>query len=196
MRVGFDVSKVFGPRDGIASYTAGLLEALAAQFDSILGGFSLHLYAAGVEVEPSAWKRALGSLPASVVQHPGRHPAQDDLDLFHTTSFTDPSFFGGPVLFTVHDLTFLTHPQHHRPINRAHCMRATLQAVLKDATLLVDSQATADEVERWFVVAPERMRVVYPAASSVFAPLAGESLAAARRQLRSRRSVRSVRGHA
>ncbi len=184
LRVGFDVAKMFGPRDGIASYTAGLLEALAARSDSNRGGFSLHLYALGAKVEPSEWKRVLGSLPANVVQHPGRHPAQGDLDVFHTTSFTDPSFFDGPVLFTVHDLTFLTHPQHHRPSNRAHCMRATLQAVLKDATLLVDSQATADEVARWFVVSPERMRVVYPAASSVFTRLEGDRLAAARARVR------------
>ena len=186
MRIGFDVGKVFGPRDGIASYTTSLLEALAARLDDGRREFSLHLYAADFEVEPALWDRILGHLPGSAVRHPGRSPVDHDLDLFHTTSFTDPNFFDGPVLFTVHDLTFLTHPEYHRPSNRAHCMRATLRAVSQDATLLVDSQATAAEVERWFRVPPDRMRVVYPAASPVFVALGGNELVAARRRLAER----------
>ena len=185
MRIGFDVAKVFGPRDGIASYTTSLLDVLAARAESS-GEFSLHLYAGGVDVAPEGWERALGHLPGSAVRHPGRHPDRDDFDLFHTTSFTDTGFFDGPVLFTVHDLTFLTHPEYHQSVNRAHCLRSTLRAVWQDATLAVDSQATADEVRHWFHVAPERMQVVYPAASSVFVALDGVELAAAKRRLADR----------
>lgn len=185
MRIGFDVAKVFGPRDGIASYTTSLLDVLAARAESS-SEFSLHLYAGDVDVEQQDWERVLGHLPGSAVRHPGRHPDQDDLDLFHTTSFTDTGFFGGPVLFTVHDLTFLTHPEYHQSVNRAHCLRSTLRAVWQDAMLAVDSQATADEVRRWFVVAPERLQVVYPAASSVFVALDGVELAAAKRRLADR----------
>ena len=56
----------------------------------------------------------------------------------------------------------------------------------QDAILAVDSQATADEVRRWFHMAPERMQVVYPAASSVFVALEGGELAAAKRRLADR----------
>ena len=185
MRIGFDVAKVFGPRDGIASYTTSLLDVLADSAQSA-GGFSLHLYAGDVDTEPEDWERTLGHLPGSAVLHPGRHPDQDDLDLFHTTSFTDTGFFDGPVVFTVHDLTFLTHPEYHRPVNRAHCLRSTLRAVWQDAMLAVDSQATADEVRRWFHVPAERMQVVYPAPSPVFVALEGEDLAAAKRRLADR----------
>ncbi len=185
MRIGFDVAKVFGPRDGIASYTTSLLEVLAARTGSG-GEFSLHLYAGDVDAGPEDWDQALGHLPACALRHPGRHPDQDDLDLFHTTSFTDTGFFDGPVLFTVHDLTFISHPEVHRSVNRAHCLRSTLRAVWQDATLAVDSRATADEVRRWFHVPPERMQVVYPAASSVFAPLDEDRLAGARRRLADR----------
>ena len=185
MRIGFDVAKVFGPRDGIASYTTSLLDVLAAREESS-GEFSLHLYAGNGDVEPEGWERALGHLPGSAVRRSGRHPNQDDLDLFHTTSFTDTGFFDGPVLFTVHDLTFLTHPEYHQSVNRAHCLRSTLRAVWQGATLAVDSQATADEVRRWFRVPPERMQVVYPAASSAFVALDGAEFAAAKRRLAGR----------
>lgn len=185
MRIGFDVAKVFGPRDGIASYTTSLLDVLADRAQCS-GGFSLHLYAGDVEVEPEDWERTLGHLPRSAVPHPGRHPDQDDLDLFHTTSFTDTGFFDGPVLFTVHDLTFLSHPECHQPVNRAHCLRSTLRAVWQNAVLAVDSQATADEVRRWFHVPPGRMHVVYPAPSPVFVVLEGEERTAAERRLAER----------
>ena len=185
MRIGFEVAKVFGPRDGIASYTTSLLDVLAARAESS-GEFSLHLYAGDVDAGSREWDQALGHLPASALRHPGRHPDHDDLDLFHTTSFTDTGFFDGPVLFTVHDLTFLSHPEYHRSVNRAHCLRSTLRAVWQDATLAVDSRATADEVRRWFHVPLERMQVVYPAASSVFVPLDADGLAGARRRLADR----------
>ena len=115
MRIGFDVAKVFGPRDGIASYTTSLLDVLAARAESS-GEFSLHLYAGGVDVGPEGWERALGHLPGSAVRRSGRHPNRDDFDLFHTTSFTDTGFFDGPILFTVHDLTFLTRSTTSRSI--------------------------------------------------------------------------------
>lgn len=190
MRVGFDVAKVFGPRDGIASYTTSLLEVLAARAESS-GEFSLHLYAGDVDAGPGDWEQALGHLPASAMRHPSRHPDRDDLDLFHTTSFTDTGFFDGPVLFTVHDLTFLTHPEYHRSVNRAHCLRATLRAIWQDAILAVDSQATADEVRRWFHVPSERMQVVYPAPASVFVALEDGELAAAKRRLADRFGLES-----
>ncbi len=182
MRIGFDVAKVFGPRDGIASYTKSLLDELADRAHGS-GRFSLHLYAGDVDAAPEDWERALGHLPSSAVPHPGGRPDCDDLDLFHTTSFTDTGFFDGPVVFTVHDLTFLTHPEHHLPVNRAHCLRSTLRAVWREAFLAVDSEATADEVRRWFHVPPERMQVVYPAPSPVFVCLDGGDLAAAKRRL-------------
>ena len=185
MRIGFDVAKVFGPRDGIASYTTSLLDVLAERAQGS-GGFSLHLYAENVDAQLEDWERTLGHLPDSAVPHPGRHPGQDDLDLFHTTSFTDTGFFDGPVVFTVHDLTFLTHPEYHQPVNRAHCLRSTLRAVGQDAFLAVDSQATADEVRRWFHVPPEHMQVVYPAPSKAFVSLEGGERMAAERRLRDR----------
>ena len=188
MRIGFDVAKVFGPRDGIASYTTSLLDVLADRARSS-GGFSLHLYAGDVDAEPEDWDRTLGHLPGSAIPHPGRQPDRDDLDLFHTTSFTDTGFFDGPVLFTVHDLTFLTHPECHQPVNRAHCLRSTLRAVWQDALLAVDSEATADEVRRWFHLPAERMQVVYPAPSPVFVALEGGERAAAERRLAERFGV-------
>ncbi len=186
MRVGFDVSKIFGPRDGVARYSVSLLQALAEEAEARGGTPALYLYSLGAEVGSRAWRRLLEELPGNVRRGPGRWPRRRDLDLFHIPSFSDPACFDGPVVFTIHDLTFLTHPEFHLPDNRNQCLLGTLRAVWQDATLAVDSRATADEVRCWFHVAPERMQVVYPAASSVFVALDGVALAAAKRRLADR----------
>ena len=186
MRVGFDVSKLFGPRDGVARYTASLLEAIAELAEERSGAPTLFLYPLDAEIEGDAWKRLLAGLPASVRGGRGRWPRRRDVDLFHVPSFTDPGRFDGPVVFTIHDLTFLTHPHYHLADNRNHCLLGTVRAMACGATILAVSHATAEEVRRWFVLPEERLRVVYEAASNVFVALEGDALEAATRRLEER----------
>lgn len=186
MRVGFDVSKIFGPRDGVARYSASLLQALAEEAEERGGTPALRLYSLGAEADSRAWKRLLDELPGDVRKGPGRWPRRSDLDLFHIPSFSDPSCFGGPVVFTIHDLTFLTHPEFHLPDNRNQCLLGTLRAVSRRATILAVSEATAKEVRKWFVLPEDRLRVVYEAASPVFVVLEGAELDAARERLAER----------
>ena len=186
MRVGFDVSKLFGPRDGVARYSASLLEALAELSEERGGTPSLALYALGAEVDAAGWKRLLRDLPGTVRRGPGRWPRRRDLDLFHIPTFADPACFDGPVVFTIHDLTFLTHPRFHVPANRNQCLLATLRAVALEATIVAVSEATAAEVRNWFALPAERLRVVHEAASAAFAAFDAGELEVARRRLADR----------
>jgi alpha-1,3-rhamnosyl/mannosyltransferase len=186
MRVGFDVSKIFGPRDGVARYSVSLLQALAEEAEERDGAPALHLYSLGAEADSRAWRRLLDDLPGNVRKGPGRWPRRSDLDLFHIPSFSDPSCFDGPVVFTIHDLTFLTHPEFHVPDNRNQCLLGTLRAVSRRATIVAVSEATAEEVRKWFVLPEDRLRVVYEAASPVFVVFEGAELEAARARLEAR----------
>jgi len=186
LRVGFDVSKLFGPRDGVSGYSASLLEALAELSAKSAGRLQLVLHALDAEVEPGAWRRLLGQLPGVVRRGPGRWPRRRDLDLFHIPTFADPACFKGPVVFTVHDLTFLTHPRFHVPENRNQCLLSTLRAVSLGATMIAVSEATASEIRKWFVLPDASLRVVHEAASEVFVTLGRDELDAARRRLRDR----------
>ncbi len=186
MRVGFDVSKIFGPRDGVARYSVSLLEALAEEAQERGGTPALHLYSLDAAPDRRAWERLLDELPGNVRRGPGRRPRRRDLDLLHVPSFSDPACFDGPLVFTVHDLTFLTHPEFHVPENRNHCLLATLRALAKGATVVAVSEATAREVGRWFVLPEERLHVVHEAASTVFADLRGADLELARRRVAER----------
>ena len=186
MRVGFDVSKLFGPRDGVARYSASLLEALAELSEESGGRPELVLYALDAEVDAGGWKGLLRGLPGNARRGPGRWPRRRDLDLFHIPTFADPACFDGPVVFTIHDLTFLTHPQFHVPANRNQCLLATLRAVSQGAVVIAVSEATAGEVRKWFVLPEERLQVVHEAASAAFAVLGDGELEAARRRLAER----------
>ena len=186
MRVGFDVSKLFGPRDGVARYSASLLEALAELSEERGGTPDLALYALDAEIDAGGWRRLLRDLPGSVRRGPGRWPRRRDLDLFHIPTFADPACFDGPVAFTIHDLTFLTHPKFHVPANRNQCLLATLRAVARGATIIAVSEATAEEVRKWFALPAERLRVVHEAASAAFAAFDADELEAARRRLAER----------
>ncbi len=186
MRVGFDVSKLFGPPDGVARYSRSLLEALAAAAAASGTELELVLHVLGGDVGPGDWRRLLADLPGPVRRGAGRWPRRGDVDLFHVPSFADPARIDGPVVFTVHDLTFLTHPHFHVPANRNQCMLSTLRAIERGAAVIAVSAATAREVRRWFDLSPERLRVVHEAASDAFAPLVGEERRAAARSLRDR----------
>ncbi len=186
MRVGLDVSKLFGPRDGVARYTASLLGAIAELAEERGGTPSLYLYPLNADVSARAWKELLAGLPGDVRRGPRRWPRRHEVDLFHVPSFSDPGGFDGPVVFTIHDLTFLTHPHFHLAENLDHCLLGTLRALANGATILADSHATAEEVQRWFVLPPGRLHVVYAAASTGFLALRGGDLDGARRRLAER----------
>ncbi len=186
MRVGLDVSKLFGPRDGVARYTASLVEAIAELADERGGTPSLYLYPLNADVDASSWNELLARLPGGVRGGPRRWPRRSDVDLFHVPSFTDPGSFDGPVVFTIHDLTFLSHPHFHVAKNLNHCLLGTLRALANGATILAVSHATAKEVQRWFVLPRGRLHVVYEAASTGFVALRGGDFDEARRRVAER----------
>ncbi len=186
MRVGFDVSKLFGPQDGVARYSASLLAALAEVSEERGGRPELVLYTLDADVVAGDWRRLLDGLPGNVRRGSGRWPRGRDLDLFHIPTFADPACFDGPAIFTIYDLTFLTHPRFHVPANRNQCLLSTLRALAREATIVAVSEATAQEVRKWFVLPEERLRVVHAAASAGFVPFDRMELEAARRTLAER----------
>ncbi len=185
MRIGFDISKALMPHDGIGRYTLELLRALVK-----LGGddelWLYDLFQDGARpVGEAALREALGSWPGNLRLRPGP-PGRDPLDVLHSITWVHPAIADAPVLFTCHDLTFLTHPACHTLANKIHCTTGILRAHLLGAEFLAVSQATAGELGAHLGVAGERIHVVHSAAASRFRRLAGE---AARRRVAERFDV-------
>lgn len=166
--IGFDASKAQGPADGIGTYTRELLRALLP----LLGDDELWLYDLLNPVDFAALGAELGGWPEQVQLRPGGQPAVDGVDLFHSTCSAVPVGFGGPQIFTCHDLTVLSHPECHTVENRVHCLTGILRAHLVDAEFLTISEATAGELQGLLEIPTERIHVVHLAAAPRFERLA------------------------
>lgn len=168
IRIGIDVSKAQGAADGIGTYTLELLRALLP----LLDGDRLWLYDLLHPVDFEALGSSLGGWPESVQPRPGGRPAEDELDLFHSTCSMVPPDFGGAHLFTCHDLTVLSHPQCHTLGNKVHFLTGLLRAHLAGAQFLAISASTAEELQHQLEIPTHRIHVVHLAAAPHFRRLA------------------------
>ncbi len=175
MRIGFDISKVLPPRDGIGTYSVELLNGMAR----LPGDHQLSLHSLLQPVDEVALRAALPELPDNV-SLAARPLAEDRLDIFHSPTLAWPVGFRGPVVMTCHDLTFLTHPECHTLENRLHCLEGMLRAVLDGAHVVAVSAATAKAATAHFGIDGDRLQVVHSAAGVDMRP---QEAAAARQRL-------------
>ena len=93
-------------------------------------------------------------------------------DVLHSPHYTCPQFPGVPVVITLHDATFFSHPQAHSPLKQKFFTSAIRRAVRRADALVVPSQATRDETIKYVGGDPERFHVAYHGVdTSVFHPV-------------------------
>ncbi len=163
MRIGFDASKALAPRDGIGRYARELLRALAVR------GAEVELFGLPGDADEAAAREQLWGLPLGL--HRGWRVEPDSIDVFHSTAWNVPPGLQVPMVFTCHDLTFLTHPACHTLDNKIHCLTGLLSANLAGAHFLAVSQATADELHRQLGIDAGRIEVIHHAPSPDLKPL-------------------------
>lgn len=69
-------------------------------------------------------------------------------DVLHCPHYTMPLRSSVPVVTTLHDATFFTHPEVHQPVKRAFFRSWTKTSLRRAARTIVPSQATLDELSR------------------------------------------------
>jgi glycosyltransferase involved in cell wall biosynthesis len=70
------------------------------------------------------------------------------VDVIHCPHYTMPLRTRIPVVTTLHDATFFTHPEVHQPVKRAFFRFWTKVSLSRSARSVVPSQATLDELAR------------------------------------------------
>lgn len=90
------------------------------------------------------------------------------IDLLHCPAYTAPFVPGIKLCVTIHDMSFLTHPEFHTDENRKFCTIQSLRAARFADAILCDSQSTAEDVRRYLHVPLERLFVVPGAAGPEF----------------------------
>jgi alpha-1,3-rhamnosyl/mannosyltransferase len=88
--------------------------------------------------------------------------------------YHEPNFIlkphSGPSVATIHDLSFLRHPEFH-PRERVEWLSRELPRTLQRADLVItDSEVVREELLSGFAIAPERVRAIYLGASEDFHP--------------------------
>jgi glycosyltransferase involved in cell wall biosynthesis len=163
MRIGIDIAKALGRPDGIGNYVGGLVSALMA----IDPENDYLLYALGERRSADDVARRFPDAPGNFELRAG-HPAADRLDVFHVTMHRVPDGMRAPLLFTLYDLSFLTHPDCHTLANRLDCLTGLARAAAAGARLQAISEATRQDARQ--VLGLRDVAVVHPAAHARFRP--------------------------
>lgn len=205
MRVGMDVSATrHGLTNGVAVYTAnlarellGLEVELVAWFCARASGaaerFLEKLAARGAKVvrAPPPWRWSPDGawwLPVG----PPLRPLLERVDVWHVGEFHLPPPSQTPCVATVHDLTTLTHPEHHQWINRL-VHRRRLRWVQAHATRVISvSRSTAADLEALTGIDPARVSVIHEARGHYLLPHATNADSARQRYGLAPRYILSV----
>ena len=159
-----DATAVPADRGGVGRYVDELLPALAEEgadlavickgsdvghYRELLPGVDVHAAPTTVERRPArfAWEQA--GLP--------RLARRAGADVLHCPHYTMPLAAGLPVVTTLHDATFFTHPEVHLPVKRRFFRAWTRISLRRAARCVTPSAATRDELVR--VAGADRSRV-------------------------------------
>lgn len=94
----------------------------------------------------------------------------DRPDLIHV-QYTAPLACPVPVVVSVHDISFLTHPRYFQPL-RSLQLRITVERTIRMASrVLTPSEFSRQEILRAYRVDPERVVTIHNAASGSFRPV-------------------------
>ncbi|MCC2312932.1 glycosyltransferase family 4 protein [Cellulomonas xiejunii] len=168
MRILLDATAVPADRGGVGRYVDALLPALARQGVDLVvvcqprdaALLAALVPSAEVVVASSRIARRPARLAWEQVALP-RIARRVRADLLHSPHYTMPLRPGLPVVVTLHDATFFSHPELHSAVKARFFRAATRRAVARAAALVMPSQATAREVQRHVGGDPARFHVAY-----------------------------------
>lgn len=184
MRVGIDYTSALRQRAGIGRYTRELVAALLSLEDA----HQYAIFAATGGLEASDWglgiQRSdvrLCSVPLSDdwlarLWHRLRLPIPVEvitgsLDVFYSPDFAlPPTLRGTKTLLTVHDLSFVHHPNAFLPSLRRYLEDIVPRSVDRADLVLADSAHTRSDLISLFDVSPQGVTIVYPGVDSRFSP--------------------------
>lgn len=172
MRIGLDAYHASRPAGGIARYIRGLVPALAAAApESRFTLFANRLRAEGAPWDPGLpntdvrdlrWPRRLTQWGWDVLDWPAIEQLLGPLDLFHGMHFVLPAARRAKLVLTVHDLTYLRHPEYFsdRALNERGYRRELPRALARADAVVAVSEHTKRDLVDLLRVPAARIRVV------------------------------------
>jgi glycosyltransferase involved in cell wall biosynthesis len=190
MRIGIDYTAAARQRAGIGRYTREIVHALLMLDPS----HHYTLFAATGGLSGERWsgetkrlrairdrRLAIRSVPVSDnwlarLWHRLRLPIPVELvtgrlDLFYSPDFTlPPTRRGTHTLLTIHDLSFLRHPDAFVPSLRQYLERVVPRSIKRADLVLADSAHTRTDLVALLGTPPNKVKVITPGVDSRFQP--------------------------
>lgn len=169
LRVAVDAAPLIGERTGVGQVTGHLVGALAARTDVEVVAYAISRSGRRLldGLLPAGVRAGTSPIPARAVVAAWRHVPYPRLeswtgrvDVVHATNYIAPPT-RAPVIVTVHDLTFVRHPELCDPWTRRTFAPLVSRAVRRGATLHVVSDFVRDEVLETYPIPPDRVVRVY-----------------------------------
>jgi glycosyltransferase involved in cell wall biosynthesis len=167
LRIGIDAREILGDRTGVGRYLAELLRRWCVRPDAARRRFVLYApERIPVDLPPAAIEaRIIGghghgtwweqtSLRGAV--------RRDPLDVFFAPAYTAPLGVPVPLAVTIHDVSFLAHPEWFRPREGLRRRWLTKRAASAASVIFTDSEFSRAEIEAHLRVPPARIRVISP----------------------------------
>jgi glycosyltransferase involved in cell wall biosynthesis len=163
-----DATAVPADRGGVGRYVDELLPALSAEGAELAVVSQAHdvaYYRALVPgVEVLAAPAAIARRPARLLWEQVGLPAlarRARADVLHCPHYTMPLATGLPVVTTLHDATFFTHPDLHLPVKRRFFQAWTRLSLRRARRCVTPSAATRSELVRVAGADPTRVDVAH-----------------------------------
>ncbi len=188
MRLAFDATPLLGPRTGVGVVTAEVLARLAGRPDLDVTAFAItwrgrHQLAAQIPAGVASVARPMAARPLRQAWARGDRPPIEwwtgPVEVVHSPNYVVPPARRAAELLSVHDLTFVHHPEL--------CTRDTLaypplirRALGRGATIHTGSEFVAGEIRDEFGVEADRVQVVPYGVTEAPAPGPGTDAAAGR----------------
>jgi len=191
MDVCVDIQAAVAQRAGVGRYTHRLVDhLLPLAGDDRIELFCFDFKRNGTPFDGRAAVRRVAWIPGRVVQRAWRSrtgPAFDRFagthDVVHFPNFFLPPLRRGKAVVTVHDVSFLRHPEFTEERNLAF-LNAHIRHTVRNAdAVLTDSRFSAGEIRELLGVPPDRLHAVPLGIDSRFRAPPPDDAAAVRRRL-------------
>jgi glycosyltransferase involved in cell wall biosynthesis len=170
MRIAIDARELLGRPTGVGRYLASLLAEWKRLPAARAHTFILYGPPAPRTAEPAIPGEASQAIVWRPVDGGGgtwweqarlaMALRRDRPDLLFSPAYSSPILAGVPVVLTIHDLSFLSHPEWFRPRERLRRRWVTRMAAASATLVLTDTEFSKREIVRFLRLPPEQVRAI------------------------------------
>ncbi|MEN3340160.1 MAG: hypothetical protein V7647_3836 [Acidobacteriota bacterium] len=170
LTIGVDARELLGDTTGVGRYLGELMRRWTRRADAARRRFVLYAPEPLPLVFPTGTvdARVIGSGTGTWWEQTALRRAikADRPHVFFAPAYTAPLAVGTPLAVTIHDLSFMAHPEWFRPRERWRRQVITARTAASASVIFTDSEFSRGELEARLDVPRDRIRVIAPGVHS------------------------------